>query len=174
MNDKRGFSVLEILIIIVIAGIALICGLVIAFSAKKNGEMKTFQDRAVEIIGVSKQVFNDFERDNKTDYIGSINNSKGMCITLNGLYKNDYYTKELKDYEGYVVIEKVNDDITYTLWLTNKKFVIKGIDSEKIETEKAKKIISDIGKEKFSMDIKTSFKGNNGTYTATCIDEKVE
>lgn len=170
--NKRGFSALEMLIILVIASVVLIGGLLIAFGAKKKGEMNSFQNSAIEIINSAKQGYNNFKKAEST-YIVNNGNSQGMCITLNGLVKNELYNRDLKDLKGYVVIEEKNDNITYTLWLHNNKFIINGLDAELVQNEKKEKIVKDYNNEDLDANIKGSFKGNNGTYSGTCINDKI-
>lgn len=170
--NKRGFSALEMLIILVIVSVALIGGLLIAFGAKKKGEMNSFQNSAIEIISSAKQGYNNLKKAQST-YIVNNGNSQGMCITLNGLAKNELYNRDLKDLKGYVVIEEKNNNITYTLWLHNKKFIINGLDSKLVQNEKKEKIVKDYNNEDIDANIKGSFKGNNGTYSGTCINDKI-
>lgn len=168
--NKKGFSTLEMLIILVIVSVVLIAGLLIAFGSKKKGEMNSFQSNAIEIITSAKQGYGNFKRDNSS-YIVNNGNSNGLCITLNGLVKNELYNRDLKDFEGYVVIEEKNDNITYTLWLHNKKFIINGLDANDVINQKKEKVVKDYNKEEFN--VNGSFSGNNGTYSGICINDKV-
>lgn len=170
--NRKGFSTLEMLIILVIASVVLIGGLLIAFGAKKKGEMNTFQNTATEIIVSAKQSYNNFKKA-ESSYIINNGDTKGMCITLNGLVKNELYNSDIKDLTGYVIIEEKNDNITYTLWLYNKKFIIKGIDGELVQNEKKEKVVKDYNNEDIEEDIKGSFKGIYGTYNGTCINDKI-
>lgn len=171
MNNK-GFSALEILIVIVIASVVLIGGILIAFGTKKSTEMRTFQENAGQIISSAKQAYNNLKKE-ESSYIVNNGTSNGMCITLKGLESNDLYSKNLKDATGYIVIEEKGDDITYTLWLHNKKFIINGIDAKQIENEKNEKVVKDYNNEDFSAITNGTFKGNHGSYTGTCIDKKI-
>lgn len=175
--NNKGFSTIEVLFIIVLVSCILISGLAFVFICTKNAEIKTFKETAETIVESAKNSYNTLKKQNKTQYIitNADNTYEGMCITLAGLYKNGFYSKELTDWDGYVVIEENNGNINYSLWLTNKKFVISGYDSEKIKDLTAKNGIANYKDENFSAKVTDSFTGvkSNTPYNTQCISNKI-
>ena len=80
----------------------------------------------LSLITIAKNVYPALEKAGKQNYIitSEDGTSKSVCITISGLEENDYFTKEYKDWDGYVIVEKQNNNYTYTLWGTNKKYVL--------------------------------------------------
>lgn len=182
-NNQKGFSTIEILFIIVLVSVLLISGLAIVFVSTKNAEVKTFKEKANTIIEAARNSYNIFKKQNNTEYIVTSEDGtyQGMCITLSGMRKNGFYSQDLNDWYGYVVIEENNESVKYTLWLTDKKYVIDGYESEKIKDLSTKEGITSY-EETFTDKLKDSFTGttsakggtNNKTYQAKCIDSKIE
>lgn len=179
---KNGFSKIEMIVLIVIITTLVIVGVIIAnklLDAKKSSNLK---DEADVILQAAKTSYINYKNDDSVMTPSEDGTSKGMCITLKGLEKNDYLKEELTNWDGYIVIEEdSNSNVNYSLWLTNKKLVINGYDSEKLNDLSLKKGITKYDKEDFSSSVKKSFtsanKDKGGTskkYNAPCIDSKVE
>ncbi len=188
--NEKGFSTIEVLFLIVITSILLALGISIVFFVTKKEEEKNFKEQANLLISAAQNAYETYKKQEKNDYIvtGDDGVTKGMCITLNGLNKNKFYSKELTDWDGYIVIEEKDNFLTYSLWLTNKKLVIDGYASTQLDTISSKnKKISTYNQESFQTHVKTSFsgttyeKGGSGTkdgkvknYMAACINEKID
>ena len=187
--NNKGFSKIEILFIIVIASIVLVAGLAVALVAKRNADVKTFKEKSNLVLKAGKSSYATMIKKENTEYIVTSEDgtSKGMCITLKGLQENEFLSEKFEDnWDGYVVIEEVGEEYKYTLWLTNKKYVIDGYESEQIESLTIKNEgITAYNDNEFSSKVTTSFTGTTskkgGTavnsikrYEAKCINEKVE
>lgn len=187
--NNKGFSKIEILFIIVIVSIVLVSGLAIVFVAKKNADVKTFKQDSDAVIKAAKNSYATMIKKENTEYIvtSEDGSSKGMCITLKGLQDNEFLSKNYDDkWDGYVVIEELNDEYQYTIWITNKKYVIDGYESAKINELTIKNQgITAYNDNEFSSKVKTSFTGTTSSkggtavntikrYEAKCINEKVE
>ena len=124
--NEKGFSTIEVLFLIVITSILLALGISIVFFVTKKEEEKNFKEQANLLISAAQNAYETYKKQEKNDYIvtGDDGVTKGMCITLNGLNKNKFYSKELTDWDGYIVIEEKDNFLTYSLWLTNKKLVL--------------------------------------------------
>ena len=187
--NNKGFSKIEILFIIVIVSIVLVSGLAIVFVAKKNADVKTFKQDSDAVIKAAKNSYATMIKKENTEYIvtSEDGSSKGMCITLKGLQDNEFLSKNYDDkWDGYVVIEELNDEYQYTIWITNKKYVIDGYESAKINELTIKNQgITAYNDNEFSSKVKTSVTGTTSSkggtavntikrYEAKCINEKVE
>ena len=189
-EDKLSFNKIEILIIIVLVAFIVISGVTVVSVSTRNRRVATFKEDADYILSAAKNAYNTFKITDKTANIatGSDGTTKGMCITVKGLQENEFLPDKFKEFEGYVVVEEgPNNHFNYTLWVTNKKFVIDGYDSTKIKDLTIKNGIQKYNNDEFTSKVKTSFTGTTkdkgGTapdkdnlkrYEAACIDEKIE
>ncbi len=189
-KDKLTFSRLEILCMIVMSAIVIVGGLTIVLLATNSQKVSNFKDEANNLIDASKIAYLSYKKQNDSHIVvGDDGETKGMCITIEGLSKNDYLTKVYNDWDGYIVIEEgKNDNYHYSIWLTNKEYVISGYDETKIKDLKMDKGITKYKDERFAYNVRNSFTGTSGEkggtgsidgstlkqYTAECINEKIE
>ncbi|MDE5888638.1 MAG: hypothetical protein K2H20_01315 [Bacilli bacterium] len=188
-KEKLTFSKIEILFMIVMVALVIVAGITVFSVTTQKQNIKNFKDDTLYLTSLAKNSYASFKMTNNTEYIvtGSDGQTKGMCITINGLKENDFLTKEYKDWDGYIVIEEgLNNKYNYSVWVTNKKYVIDGYDSEKLQELTTKNGITSYNKESFVSKVSTSFtgtttdKGGSGSstsnlkrYEAKCIDEKI-
>ena len=129
---------------------------------------------ATSLLSIAKNVYPALEKSGKNQYIVTSEDgtSTAVCITITGLYENDYLTKEYEDWNGYIIVEKQSNEFTYTLWGTNNKYTLDGYSIEDLES---KKVLKEYNNEEFERKVKTSFEGSTGKkYNASCISKKVE
>lgn len=177
IKDKLENIKLEVLFMIVLLAIFLLAGIAIFGASTKNKKIDNFKEDAVSILSLAKNVYPALEKSGKTNYIitSEDGTSKSVCITISGLEENDYFTKEYKNWDGYVIVEKENNNYTYTLWGTNKKYVLAGYNLEEIENATPKKEITEYKNEEFEREVTTSYTSKtNKKYNNPCISKKVE
>ena len=186
-EDKLSFSSIEILLMIVMVALVVVSAIAVVSMTTRKQNVKKFKEESLNIVSEAKNAYAAFSIQKKTEYIVSSDDglTKGMCITLNGLYENGYSTNKYDKYDGYVVIEESADhNYNYSLWFTNKKYVIDGYDSEKLKDLELNKGITAYNKDSFTSKVRTSFTGttkdkgglseNVKRYEAKCVDEKIE
>ena len=190
-KEKLTFSKIEILFMVVMVSLVIIAGTAVFTITTKNRNIANFKQDASSIISTAKNTYAAFMMSDKTKGIVKSDSGEyhGMCITIKGLKENGYLIKEYKDWEGYVVIEETkNKEYNYTIWATNKKYVIDGYDSTKIDSLTIDNGITSYNDDSFTSKVKTSFTGTSGDkggtgssdgsnlqrYQTSCINEKVE
>lgn len=190
-KDKLTFSKIEILFMIVMVALVLIAGITVFSITTRNQNIKNFKDDASSLVSAAKNAYASFVTTNKTDYIitSTDGSTKGMCFTLKGLEENGFLFKEYKDWEGYIVIEETaTKAYYYTIWATNKKYVVDGYESAKIADLTTENGLNSYNNDSFASKVKTSFTGTSGEkggtgstdgttlkrYEASCITQKVE
>lgn len=191
ITEKLTFSKIELLFMIVMVALVIITGITIFSVTTKNQNISNFKKDTIAIVSLAKNAYAALDMKNNKEYIvtGSDGTTKGMCITIKGLQDNDYTTKEYKNLEGYVVIEEATGKkFNYSVWITNKKYVIDGYDSTLIEDLTTKDGLKAYNKDSFTNKVETSFTGTSGAkggtgstdgsnlkrYEAKCINEKIE
>ncbi len=188
-EEKLSFNKIEILIMVVLVALIIVSATLVATLTTRNRNVANFKEDTEYIVSFAKNAYNSFKITNKTKNIvtGSDGSTKGMCITVKGLQENGFLTDKHKNFEGYVVIEEsATNKYNYSVWITNKKYVINGYDSSKIKELTIKKGIEKYNNDEFTSKVRTSFTGTTtdkgGTsdgenvkrYEGACINEKIE
>ena len=191
MKEKVTFSKIEIIFMVVMVALVVVGGITVVSITTRNQNVYNIKRETESIISAAKNAYASFLIGGKNDYIVTSEDgtSNGMCITIKGLYENDFLIKDYKDWDGYVVIEESNTKrYNYSVWITDKKFVINGYDSNKISELSLKDGITKYNNDKFTNKVETSFTGTGGDkggtgssdgktlkrYEAKCINEKIE
>lgn len=190
-KEKLTFSKIEILFMIVMVALVIIAGITVFTISTRKQNIKNFKEDTSELVNLAKNAHAAFTMSGKTSNIvtSTDGTSKGMCITIKGLEANDFPVDNYKDWNGYVVIEETaKEQFSYSVWVTNGKYVIDGYDSKKVPDLTTDKGITSYNDDNFTSKVKTSFTGTSGEkggtgstdgstlkrYEATCINEKVE
>ncbi len=188
-EEKLTFSTIEILLMVVMVSLVIVSAITVVSITTRKQNVSNLKKDAEAIISQAKNAYAAFNLSGNSEYIVEADDglSRGMCITLDGLYENGYATKEYEGKDGYVVIEEgQNHDYHYSIWYTDKKLVIDGYDSNKIKELDINKGITKFNDDSFVTKVRTSFtgttkeKGGTGSdktakrYEAACINEKIE
>lgn len=189
-KEKLTFSKIEILFMVVMVALVIIAGITVFSLTTRNKNINNFKEDTEFIVSIAKNAHASFLMQEKTQYTYTSvdGTTKGMCITINGLIENDFLSKDYKDWDGYIVIEEVGlKQYKYSVWATNKKYVVDGYGSTEIQNLTIDKGLTSYNDDSFTTKVKTSFtgttsdKGGTGTseknvkrYEGTCINEKVE
>lgn len=195
IKDKLTFSKIEVLFMVVMVALVIITGITIFTLSTQKQNIANFKKDSEYLISFAKNTYTSFKMSDKTEYIvtGSDGSTKGMCITIRGLKENDMLTeklaKELEDWNGYIVIEEsASKKYNYSIWATNKKYVINGYDATMINELSTNNGLTKYNNDDFTSKVKTSFTGTSGEkggtgstdgstllrYETKCIDEKID
>lgn len=189
-KDKLRISKIDFLIIIVLLAVFIGIGMAVSTSVTKKQTIKNFKSDTEYLVNIAKNSYKYFAKNN-SDYIinSSDETTKGMCITINGLKKNDFLIQDYKDWEGYFVIEETtNSKYSYSVWLTNYKYTIDGYEVSEIEKLTLKNGLEEYKDHSFNNKVNDNFTGTTSTkggtggtnessvkrYEGKCIDEKIE
>lgn len=190
-KEKLTFSKIEILYMIVMVALVIVTGITIFTLTTQKRNVENFKNDSEYLISFAKNAYASIKMNGDSEYIvtGSDGSTKGMCITIKGLKDNDFLQNEYSDWEGYIVIEEsASKKYNYSIWATNKKYVLNGYDSSMIKDLSVNEGLTEFNDDEFSSKVKTSFtgtsgeKGGNGNtdgssllrYEAPCINEKIE
>lgn len=190
IEDKLTFSSIEKLFMVVMVAMVIVAGTTVFTISTRNKNVSNLKEEAEVIISAAKNAYAIISWNNDSEYVveSEDGTEKGMCITLEGLVENGYSDKDFSDWDGYVVIEEVDDNYYYTLWLTDKKYVIDGYESAMISSLKLNDGIVAYNKDEFTSKVETSFTGTSSTkggtgnsdgtslkrFEGTCLDKKIE
>lgn len=190
-KEKLTFSKIEILFMIVMVALVIVTGITIFTLTTQKRNVENFKNDSEYLISFAKNAYASIKMNGDSEYIvtGSDGSTKGMCITIKGLKDNDFLQNEYSDWEGYIVIEEsASKKYNYSIWATNKKYVLNGYDSSMIKDLSVNEGLTEFNDDEFSSKVKTSFTGTSGEkggtgntdgssllrYEASCINEKIE
>lgn len=183
-KDKLTFSKLEILCMIVLVTIFITGGIAIVSLATNNQKVNNLKQEAISIIDDAKIAYKYYSILENKDYIvtSTDGESKGMCITLDGLVNNEFTTKTYDNWDGYVVVEEKGENLYLSVWLTDKSYSIDGYALTKLNDLKLNDGITKYQDEKYAYNVRKSFTGTstekggtgNKEYATKCISEKIE
>ena len=165
---------LETFSVIILVTLILTVGIMIFNTLTTRRKVENFEKESELVIGAAKNAYIAFSKEELPNYLATSTDgtTKAMCITLKGLEKNNLLTQDLSKWDGYVVIE-MGEKTTYKIWLTDKKYIIKGIEESDIKNLKINKTLEKYDKEELSDDVKNSFSSTK-RYESKCINEKIE
>ena len=190
-KEKLTFSKIEILFMIVMVALVIVTGITIFTLTTQKRNVENFKNDSEYLISFAKNAYASIKMNGDSEYIvtGSDGSTKGMCITIKGLKDNDFLQNEYSNWEGYIVIEEsASKKYNYSIWATNKKYVLNGYDSSMIKDLSVNEGLTEFNDDEFSSKVKTSFTGTSGEkggtgntdgsillrYEAPCINEKIE
>jgi hypothetical protein len=165
---------LETFSVIILVTLILTVGIMIFNTLTTRRKVENFEKESELVIGAAKNAYIAFSKEELPNYLATSTDgtTKAMCITLKGLEKNNLITQDLSKWDGYVVIE-MGEKTTYKIWLTDKNYIIKGIEESDIKHLKINKTLEKYDKEELSDDVKNSFSSTK-RYESKCINEKIE
>ena len=160
LKNKKGFTLVELLAVIVVLAIIILIAMPSVMSAMDKARKNSLVTEASEIVKIAQTAYADDMMNAKVPA-----NSEGYCYSLEYLIEKGYMDKNLggegdKASEFGSVLLTVNDEsvATYQVWLTNKIYSITGAASNAIDSSTPTKYSS-------TSDTNTSFNscGNSGT-----------
>lgn len=123
--NKKGFSLIELLAVIVIIGIIALITFPIVDDIISNSEKKAFKASVDELVNLTEMNYNEFGRTGVVVY--TLNNKK---LTCNVCTNNIKYTGEIEDGTGTITLE--NGKLT-DIVIQNKYYKADLNDNNKIE-----------------------------------------
>lgn len=159
-NNKKGFTLVELLAVIVVLAIIILIAMPSVMSAMDKARKNSLVTEATEIVKIAQTAYAD-------DMMNALvpANSEGYCYSLQYLISEGYMDKNLggtgnsaTEWGSVLLTVDQNSVATYTVYLTNKIYSINGVSSTAITSSSAEKYDST----KHTMDLFNKC-GNKGT-----------
>ena len=139
-NNKKGFTLVELLAVIVILAILMVAAGSAVMSTMNNAKVNTFKNEALSAINMATNMYTEISMnsDDAGTYLVNSEDAKykGMCVTLQGLVNNGYLEKDLHDGTTYgtIIVEVPFDGgaTKYSIWTSDGTYGIQGYEKNQI------------------------------------------
>jgi len=143
--NKKGFTLVELLAVIVILAILMVSAGAGVMSTMNNSKINTFKNEALQAVNSAEDMYSDISMvsDISVKYLKTSNEGdyQGMCVSLVGLVNNGFLKKDISTYGGMILLEVPYDGgaTKYEVWMHNGQYGIYGIEKNSINKLKYKK-----------------------------------
>ena len=123
MNKKKGFTLVELLAVLLILALILLLGIKALLPIVTNAKKDIIAKEGILLIESAKNAHESESNDDSTLKIGP---TDSYCFSLDWLRKNNYYTKDDNNYRGSVLVlyNESDDSFEYYYWIANDEFYI--------------------------------------------------
>lgn len=152
-NDLRGFTLVELLAVIVVLAIVMLIALQAVLPSMERARRQTFAIEANSAIDAANTYFMSSYLTGNSGFPG--NDEDTECVTITELYENGYTELNPNTYSGKVVVEKKGNIYLYYVFLEKDgTWMVNGAGTDQETTA-------------------TSFSGYNGTYNEDINEDDV-
>lgn len=137
-KNSKGFTLVELLAVIVILAILMVSAGAGVMATMNNSKVNTFKNEALTAVNAASNMYSTVSMDAELSakYIVSSDdgNYAGMCVTLSGLVSNGFLDKDIKTYGGVILVEVPysGGETKYEVWMHNSQYGINGIEKSRI------------------------------------------
>ena len=142
-DNRRGFTLVELLAVIVILAILMVSAGAGVMTTMNNSKINTFKNEVLTAINSSEDMYSEISM-NGEQYAKFIKTSDGdathagMCVTFAGLVNNGFMNKDVTTYGGIVLVEVPFDGgaTKYMVWAHNSAYGVPGVEKNKVNKMK--------------------------------------
>lgn len=145
-NNRRGFTLVELLAVIVILAILMVSAGAGVMTTMNNSKINTFKNEVLTAINSSEDMYSQISMNGEhyRDYIVTSDGDAthaGLCVTFAGLVNNGFMNKDVSTYGGVVLVEVPFDggQTKYMVWAHNSAYGVPGVEKNKINKLKFSK-----------------------------------
>ena len=135
MNKKNGFTLVELLAVILILAIIMVIGVKSILPMISESKRRILYEEGLSLLDAAKTAH---EHEIVPDSSLRLTNTESHCFTLNWLKANNYYSKNDEDYNGSVLVLFNNETkkFEYSFWISNNEFYLEDAKPNNYEVKK--------------------------------------
>ena len=123
-NNKKGFTLVELLAVIVILAVVMLIGITSIGPLMANSRKSALRSDGLDLINAAKTAYQ--AEALKTD--PEFNSTQSVCMSLEWL-KKEGYTENKQNYKGSVLVTYSNNQYSYSYWISNGTYAFLGADA---------------------------------------------
>ena len=131
--NKKGFTLVELLAVILILSILMLIGVSAVLPLVKKSEKNSLATEGIGLIDVAKVAH---QAQQYPDTELHLKSTDSYCFSLDWLKSHGYYEKDSSEYKGSVLVNyNENGTFSYYFWIANDTYHISGgtIDENTVE-----------------------------------------
>lgn len=138
-NNKKGFTLVELLAVIVILAVVMLIGITAIGPLMANSRKSALRSDGLDLMNAAKTAYQAEALKGDPKFTAT----STVCMPITWL-KAQGYTEEKKGYEGSVLVTYNNGTYSYKYWITNGVYQFIGADADTGYDDAAK--VKDYGK----------------------------
>ena len=123
-NNKKGFTLVELLAVIVILAVVMLVGITSIGPLMANSRKSALRSDGLDLMNAAKTAYQ--AEALKTD--PSFTATTTVCMSLDWL-KNEGYTENKNKYKGSVLVTYASGQYSYKYWIANGTYAFLGADA---------------------------------------------
>lgn len=124
-NNKKGFTLVELLAVIVILAVVMLVGITSIGPLMANSRKSALRSDGLDLMNAAKTAYQ--AEALKTD--PAFTATTTVCMPLDWL-KNEGYTENKNKYKGSVLVTYASGQYSYTYWIANGTYAFLGADED--------------------------------------------
>ena len=144
MKHNKGFTLTELLAVIVILAILMTSAGAAIISTVNKSKINTFKNEVVTMMDSAEHMYSEIAMTPAyyAKYVRQDNSKTAVaiCVTLPGLVNNGYLEKDIRAYAGVFVVEVPNNggESSVTAWVHNSQYGVNGLEKKMINRSRFK------------------------------------
>ena len=130
MRNKKGFTLVELLAVIVVLAIIILVAMPAVMSAMDKARRNSLTNEANELIRITQTAYSDDVMNSKVPA------GKSYCYSIEWLKSNGFLEKNLTNYKGSVLLKATSGATEYKIYLSNGMYYFSGVEGDAIEASK--------------------------------------
>ena len=122
LKNKKGFTLVELLAVIVVLAIIILVAMPAVMSAMDKARRNSLINEANEIVKIAQSAYSEETMDATAGVVGG----EAYCYSIGWLKEKGYLEKNLSNYSGGILLNVVNGVATYNIFLDNGMYYIDG------------------------------------------------
>lgn len=124
-NNKKGFTLVELLAVIVILAVVMLIGITSIGPLMANSRKSALRSDGLDLMNAAKTAYQAEALKTSPAFTAT----STVCMTIDWLEAQGY-TENKQNYKGSVLVSYNSGSYTYTYWIANGTYAFKGADAK--------------------------------------------